>query len=155
MVLDHAHLTSRGLIGYQSRIVSPVLSDHSIEIVGGDDYTGASAIAMPRATWAGEDLTARRPNFGTQTAGARRWTGSWEAIGEVSITPGAGVVDASVELDEGDTPSFDTLPARKYHYVYQLVTQRGASTRFGKEANGEIVIYADGDLIVRTVRSGG
>jgi hypothetical protein len=112
-----------GLIGYQSRVVSPVLSDHSIEIVSGDDYTGASALVLPRATWAGEDLTGATAEFRYMTAGAHAaGTGSWEAIGEVSIAPGAGVVDATVELDEDDTSSFDTSPpARKYHYVYQVV----------------------------------
>ena len=117
-----------GLIGYQSRIVSPVLSDHSIEIVSGDDYTGASAIAMPRATWAGEDLTGATAEFRYMDAGAHAaGTGTWAAIGTVSITPGAGVVDATVELTGAESGSLNTSPpASKYHYVYQLVvTQDG------------------------------
>lgn len=117
-----------GLIGYQPRVVSPVMSDYSIEIVSGDDYTGDSAIAMPRATWAGEDLTGATAEFRYMDAGAHAaGTGTWAAIGTVSITPGAGVVDASVELTGAESGGLNTSPpARKYHYVYQLVvTQDG------------------------------
>lgn len=117
-----------GLIGYQPRIVSPVLSDYSIEIVSGDDYTGASAIAMPRVAWAGEDLTGATATFQVMPAADHAaGTGTWAAIGTVSITPGAGGVDASVELTGAESGSLNTSPpASRYHYVYQLVvTQDG------------------------------
>jgi len=117
-----------GLIGYQPRIVSPVLSDYSIEIVSGDDYTGDSAIAMPRATWTGEDLTGATAEFRYMPAADHAaGTGTWAAIGTVSITPGAGGVDASVELTGAESGSLNTSPpASRYHYVYQLVvTQDG------------------------------
>ena len=117
-----------GLIGYQPRIVSPVLSDYSIEIVSGDDYTGASALVLPRATWAGEDLTGATATFQIMPAADHAaGTGTWAAIGTVSITPGAGGVDASVELTGAESGSLNTSPpASRYHYVYQLVvTQDG------------------------------
>jgi hypothetical protein len=115
-----------GLIGYQPRIVSPVLSDYSIEIVSGDDYTGDSAIAMPRAAWTGEDLTGATAEFRYMPAADHAaGTGTWAAIGTVSITPGAGGVDASVELTGAESGSLNTSPpASKYHYVYQLVVTR-------------------------------
>jgi len=117
-----------GLIGYQPRIVSPVLSDYSIEIVSGDDYTGDSAIAMPRATWAGEDLTGATAEFRYMPAADHAaGTGTWTAIGEAAVTPGTGVVDAVVELTGAESGSLNTSPpASRYHYVYQLVvTQDG------------------------------
>lgn len=117
-----------GLIGYQSRVVSPVLSDYSIEIVSGDDYTGDSAIAMPRATWAGEDLTGATATFQVMPAADHSaGTGTWTAIGEAAVTPGTGVVDATVELTGAESGSLNTSPpASRYHYVYQLVvTQDG------------------------------
>jgi hypothetical protein len=117
-----------GLIGYQSRVVSPVLSDYSIEIASGDDYTGASAITMPRATWAGEDLTGATATFQVMPAADySAGTGTWTAIGEAAVTPGPGVVDAVVELTGAESGSLNTSPpASRYHYVYQLVvTQDG------------------------------
>lgn len=117
-----------GLIGYQSRVVSPVLSDYSIEIVSGDDYTGASALVLPRATWAGEDLTGATATFQIMPAADHSaGTGTWTAIGEAAVTPGPGVVDAVVELTGAESGSLNTSPpASRYHYVYQLVvTQDG------------------------------
>jgi hypothetical protein len=117
-----------GLIGYQSRVVSPVLSDYSIEIVSGDDYTGASALVLPRATWAGEDLTGATATFQVMPAADHSaGTGTWTAIGEAAVTPGPGVVDAVVELTGAESGGLNTSPpASRYHYVYQLVvTQDG------------------------------
>jgi len=148
-----------GLIGYQSRVVSPVLSDYSIEIVSGDDYTGASAITMPRATWAGEDLTGATATFQVMPAADHAaGTGTWAAIGEAAVTPGPGVVDAVVELDRGGVgqPQHQSpcqqIPLRVSARSY---AGRARTHALGRKANGEIVIYADGDLIVRTVRSSG